>query len=507
MEQGASYYDKVVAQLVALRKEISNGNGVDPVDGSVLEKKLDDVIKAINEIKITTDNISVEAGTINLSTDELETLLKTVNTNLGVINDNINEFDTNIQTELVTFTNTIKDEFAKLIADNTTKNTALITKLTDEFTKLNKIISDKIDENKTLNETKFDTYGELNHEDLILLKDKLDLIKTTIETELNDLQTGSDTNKDDIVTKLNTIIATIGDVSSPIEGSIASNIVSSKDAIVGAITNASSTGGTTSAVTNQLITDIKTLVDTIKTNNGTDAQSIVDAINDIKVTAESIKIDADTINLSTDEVEALLKTGNTTAKNIYDSLIYTRTSDPEYNSRTISELVTMVAYYLGDINTEDGGRSIAGRLRQLADSIGYNISESSNDTVLAKLEKVNEVLHSDRIISNSNYTIHDLLSSILDVSGTSNDTNGNSIAGRLYALMDLIGDNKGINNSNYTPKITILNSLDEIKSAINNQTISITETMTAQTNAIVEAINNITGNGTYKVVMVEDTSQ
>lgn len=546
MAQETHYYNNVIAQLVELRDETKKGNEESQTG---ITAKLDEVIDAIEKIQVTAENIKIEAGTINLSTDEVEALLKTVNTNLGIINDNINEFNTNVQTELVTFTNAIKDEFIKLIQDNTTKHTTLNIKLTDEFTKLNKTISDKIDENKVLNETKFDTYGSLNHSDLLVLKAALDTIKTTIETELNDLQTGSDTNKNDIITKLETIISTIGNVSSPVEGSVASilnqikisiktivtelgtatsspsdvgsvqaklryisyaintisnNIITNKDDIVEAIKNSSSTGEQTNAVTNQLITDIKTIVDNIKTNNGTDTQSIIDAINAIKVTADNIKIDASTINLSTDEVEGLLKTGNTTVKNIYDSLIYTRTSDPEYNGRTISELVTMVAYYLGDTNVDDGGHSIAGKLRELVDSIGNNYSGDLNNTVLAKLEKVNEVLHSDRIISNSNYTIHDLLSSILDVSGTSNDTNGNSIAGRLYALMDLIGDNKGINNPNYIPKITILNSLDEIKNAINNQTTSITEAMTSQTNAIVEAINNITGNGTYKVVMVED---
>lgn len=76
------YYNDIVAQLVELRNKIGEGGGGSgeggggTIDTSKLEAKLDEVIKAVKEIKVSTDSISVEAGTINLSTDELESILK-----------------------------------------------------------------------------------------------------------------------------------------------------------------------------------------------------------------------------------------------------------------------------------------------------------------------------------------------------------------------------------------------------------------------------------------------
>lgn len=74
------YYNDIVAQLVELRNKIGEGGGSGEgggtIDTSKLEAKLDEVIKAVKEIKVSTDSISVEAGTINLSTDELESILK-----------------------------------------------------------------------------------------------------------------------------------------------------------------------------------------------------------------------------------------------------------------------------------------------------------------------------------------------------------------------------------------------------------------------------------------------
>lgn len=115
------YYNDIVAQLVELRNKIgesgggSGEGGGGTIDTSKLEAKLDEVIKAVKEIKVSTDNISVEAGTINLSTDELEGLLKTVNTNLGIINDNINEFDTNTQTKVAAVIKSIEDNIYTLV--------------------------------------------------------------------------------------------------------------------------------------------------------------------------------------------------------------------------------------------------------------------------------------------------------------------------------------------------------------------------------------------------------
>lgn len=115
------YYNDIVAQLVELRNKIGEGGGGSgeggggTIDTSKLEAKLDEVIKAVKEIKVSTDSISVEAGTINLSTDELEGLLKTVNTNLGIINDNINEFDTNTQTKVAAVIKSIEDNIYTLV--------------------------------------------------------------------------------------------------------------------------------------------------------------------------------------------------------------------------------------------------------------------------------------------------------------------------------------------------------------------------------------------------------
>lgn len=108
------YYNDIIAQLVELRNKIGEGGG-GTIDTSKLEAKLDEVIKAVKEIKVSTDSISVEAGTINLSTDELEGLLKTVNTNLGIINDNINEFDTNTQTKVAAVIKSIEDNIYTLV--------------------------------------------------------------------------------------------------------------------------------------------------------------------------------------------------------------------------------------------------------------------------------------------------------------------------------------------------------------------------------------------------------
>lgn len=137
------YYNDIVAQLVELRNQIGEGGGSGgsggTIDTSKLEAKLDEVIKAVKEIKVSTDSISVEAGTINLSTDELEGLLKTVNTNLGIINENVNEFDTNIQTSFTGFI----AQIIKAIKDNLDKVNG------DEFVRHNEIsgkLSNIIDE-------------------------------------------------------------------------------------------------------------------------------------------------------------------------------------------------------------------------------------------------------------------------------------------------------------------------------------------------------------------------
>lgn len=89
MGQETHYYNNVIAQLIAIRDETSKNEQ--------FAAKLDEVISAIKDIKITTEAISVEAGTINLNTDELEKLIKDLNDNIIVINNNIEEFNTNVQ--------------------------------------------------------------------------------------------------------------------------------------------------------------------------------------------------------------------------------------------------------------------------------------------------------------------------------------------------------------------------------------------------------------------------
>lgn len=272
--------------------------------------------------------------------------------------------------------------------------------------------------------------------------------------------------------------------------------------IIKAINDAASTEGEISLTTNQLITDIKTLVDSIKTNNGTDTKSIVDAINAIKVTAESIKIDAGTINLSTDEVEGLLKTSNTNLQTINSQLLkkeYTPVNGSLENY-SLYDLLKLLVVRFGTLPENDNNTfiGIAKIIKDNTDEV-EGLLKSSNSNLESGNDLLTDIKNSVNLIEKG-------------IIGTPQDTT---------VVKELIKTNSALGNIADSPNLTgslnaklayvthkqetILTELINIKTAINDQTTSITNAMTAQTEAIVEAINNITGNGTHKIVMVEYT--
>lgn len=500
MAQETHYYNNVIAQLVELRKDMtSQGES----NQESLNKKFNEVIEAIKKIQVTADNIKVEAGTINLSTDEVEELLRTVNTNLGIINDNLDQFDTNIKTELTAFSDAVKDEFSNLSTFLTTTLTQLTTDIGNNNTTLiNKLESNRVDLNTNM-KTNTDSIVEIVTTNTTTLKksiedasktitdgsnDTLDYFKSKIEdfphvlggpplnffevlinyltgsscdgkyqlgignllssmsahnTTFHDLSTIHMMNIDGATTnalpKLDSIIAAInnnfGGTSGtpPVEGSIAyilTDILSKLNGQINPGTISAQTVSISKLVenlvendngyynmrTSQLNTHHTALIEkltAINTTDNTNAQSIIDAINAIKVTAESIKIDAGTINLSTDEVEDLLKNSNTKLDSIIAAII---PADP-INESTIIDILN-------------------------------NILNNSN--------------------SNSEFIVNNIKSEFTKLKDNDN-TNKQNIVERVQSLE--------------TKFDTLLTKMD----------------------TLITAVNNITDNGAYKVVMVENT--
>lgn len=233
MGQETHYYNNVIAQLVELRDETKKGNEETQAG---MTAKLDEVIDAIEKIQVTAENIKIEAGTINLSTNEVEALLKNVNTNLGIINSNINEFDTNVNTELEKFITAVQTEFTTFTNFIIEQNAANKTLLTEEFVKLTTNIDKEFDKlilvlnnnhdaiiNTVADEfTKLKTDNATNKDEIVKsITDEFTKLNTNIDTELDALKINDNTNNNVIIEKLNTTITQIGDITSPVEGSIA----------------------------------------------------------------------------------------------------------------------------------------------------------------------------------------------------------------------------------------------------------------------------------------------
>lgn len=694
MGQETHYYNNVIAQLVELRDETKKSNEDTQVGMSA---KLDEVIDAIEKIQVTAENIKIEAGTINLSTDEVEALLKTVNTNLGIINENINEFDTNVNTELEKFITKIHDEFTTFTNFITTENTAIKTlfttkvaelitntdeefdklilainnnndtltnTITDEFTKVNKTISDKAN-----------TYGGLNHSDLLNIKAALDLIKTTIETELDDLQTGSDTNKNDIITKLNTIIDQIGDVSSPVEGSIVKLLRSINDNL----TNSGTDNETNLTALKTAIETASTEIQTLITSNNNTIKNALGIINTTSVSNKDSIVSA--VNTNSTEIQKLItnnhnvihddlfnngkpipgilrrleliargKSGDTFTEQDVTNTLLGEAIESNVKLKHISDATNLTKISTSDILTVVGGKSdqpdadngsingklryitnglntvvtslgiygdaadnniltIQGKLRYIVNELPNIIDKLQTDIQISDTETVKESIagilkllyinfdehkHTVENISKYSYEIDTTISKIVQLLGN-DDTEGinlllnniikaindssstgeqistttNQLITDIKTLVDAIKTNDGTNTQSIVDAINaikvtaesikidagtinlstdevedllkasnantnniktflgepivdgpstimegieiigngmsvILNELVNIKNVINNQTTSITNAMTAQTEAIVNAINNITGPN-KALVMVDNT--
>lgn len=402
MAQETNYPNNVIAQLIAIRQLLEDsgiGEG-----GASKEVDLSGVIEAINNIKL-------QADTINLNTDDLETLLGEVKTILSNNHTEIKSADATQREAIITaiesscadviamFTVEGEDgETTNLIAEiNEAIKTNISSLLTDVKTNTAGIttavesVKNSIDTIKTSTDgvkTAVETLNEDNAERHTNLIETVEDIGTSVDTLKTDIDNRDDarivllnTLAGNLVSKLGEIKTADGTNTEAINAKIAeviSSLTTNGEAVDGNFTDL------TELLTNKF-RDLQLLLEAIKNKDDVN-EELLDAINNIKLVADSISLNADTINLNTDEVEALL-----------------------------NSLKSAIGTYEG---AEDGG-SMRGLLLKTYDLINTGIKPlltivSTKSSQLDKLEAIAKYLGEQGVESDNSNTVRGYLKSILD---------------------------------------------------------------------------------------------
>lgn len=514
MAQETHYYNNVIAQLVELRKDMT-AQGESSSES--LDKKFDEVIDAIKKIQVTADNIKVDAGTINLSTDEVESLLRTVNTNLGIINDNLDEFDTNIQTALTDFSTDVKTEFSNLSTFLTSTLTTLTTNIGNNNTVLiSKLESNRIDLNtnmetntdsiidavttntttlKKVTEDEVRSFKDANHTDLDTINTTLETINTNIDTEITALKTNDNTNQAVLVEKLNKVIDIFGEIH-PVYGGPDVPIL---EALLGYLecTDMSSfrqitIGAQLSAFDMHFMgfTDIAS----------SHLMSIDGATNNVLPKLDSIIA---AINNNFGGVGDTPPVEGSMAAILTDILATLSDGDDMTPSQTVAQFARKITTELDVITNKLYGNVDIGTVTEHTVSVGQLVADMLND---------NNGYYNMRTSQLNEH--HTALINKLTSLNNSDNTNTQAIVDAINAIKvtaDSIKIDAGtINLSTDEVEGLLKSSNDKADAIVNKLELKFSsletkfDTLLTKMDTLINAVNNITNNGTHSIVMIQN---
>lgn len=468
MAQETNFVDNNIAQLVAIRELISEKLGE---MGTSSSEQAQAIIEAIQAIKVVADNIKIDAGTINLSTDEVEGLLRALDTTLHDIVQTINSLFEELKSDNVDNTTAIENVISDLIVSVTDFKTSVSKLISDNNSNVLDGISDAADAIKlTIN-----TRSSLNIDAINSFKQSTEQYFDDLLAKLGDIITTLNTNNAAAITKITENTTRVVDKENEISNKVTqfqTDAINALDTLNTSITTfrtkyeikidgvkslleSNHTELITkldetkieqhadSITSNEKLDNIKTAIETFNTDedtrdsglkkdlffkldnaitlledikNSNDVNDeLLAAINNIKLTAESISLNADSINLNTDQVEAKL-----------------------------DDIIVALGTYTG---SGDGSsmRGLLLNLQNILNSISTSIASSNN-----KLDETNAKL---------------------DIENTNSAANKTAIAA-IKSELESVADEVAINGTNIEDIKLALggNNEDTIKAAIDNIT-------------------------------------
>ena len=296
--------------LKQIKVKDSSGTIINPATNEKLNElkdKLQAIYEAVDGLEITTDNISIDAGQINLSTDELETKIQSVKDQLDVL------LSTRASEETVQ---------AILTALGTDSGLDILSELQSILSSLNNIATE-------------DT--------LIQIRDYLDTVETKLQSLIDKNQakeTGGNldsikTNLDDIKTKLDTL--------------------NTKDFST----------QTTLALIKTDLDNIYTRIDVALSTRASET-----TLSSVKTNLDDVKTKLDTLNLKDFATQTTLALIKTTIDNIYirfDVALSTRASETTVNDIKTNTNTTNTK--IGEVQTTPTANTVLGRLKDIYDKL------------------------------------------------------------------------------------------------------------------------------------------